>query len=383
MAALSLTACVGRAGPVGNANVPQPAKSVQLDLYLGKWYEMARYEAPFQKGCDGVTADYSMRDDGKIDVVNRCIKDGKTSTAKGKAKLVDDGNEHIKGAKLKVSFFGPFYGDYWVLDRADDYSWSIVGEPSGRYLWMLTRQANPPAAMRKIIENRVRQMGYDWSLVRQTSHAKMDISDQTVFWQNLQKLCGQKLSGKLLSDEAADADFVGKKMTMHVEKCTDEEVRVPFHVETSPGKWDKSRTWVFTRTHKGVQLKHDHRHDDGTPDAVTNYGGMSKYNMEEMAAEQDKGQENNPNNMAWLHFPVDGESIANFRANGLDKSVTNIWSVGINLNALKPMEQASGPADGDAAKLNAYDAAGNPLPIFTYRLLRTGENARWFEVGFR
>ena len=68
----------------------------------------------------------------------RCRKpDGKISDANGKAKIVDTATK----AKLKVSFFGPFYGDYWVLDRAEDYSWAIVGEPSGRYLWILTREA--------------------------------------------------------------------------------------------------------------------------------------------------------------------------------------------------------------------------------------------------
>lgn len=165
---LALTsACVGKAGPVGNIAVPQPAKAVVVEQYLGKWYEMARYEAPFQKDCEGVTADYSLRDDGKIKVINSCLKDGKRKTAIGKAKIVD-GSEN---AKLRVSFFGPFYGDYWVLDRADDYSWAIVGEPSGRYLWMLTRQAQPDPSVRALIEQRVKQLGYDWNLVRQTDQS--------------------------------------------------------------------------------------------------------------------------------------------------------------------------------------------------------------------
>lgn len=130
--------------PVGNIAVPQPAKSVEISRYLGRWYEIARYEQAFQKGCDGVTADYALRSDGKIAVLNSCRKpDGKQKQAQGKAKIVDTAT----GAKLKVSFFGPFYGDYWVLDRADDYSWSIVGEPSGRYLWILAPSParRPPA----------------------------------------------------------------------------------------------------------------------------------------------------------------------------------------------------------------------------------------------
>ena len=154
--ALSGCAALGPKHPVGNSAVPQPAKSVELQRYLGRWFEVARYEQSFQKGCEGVTADYSLRDDGKIRVVNTCRKpDGKITDAVGKAKIVDPATN----AKLKVSFFGPFYGDYWVLDRADDYSWAIVGEPSGRYLWLLSRQPNP--ANRDALIARARALGYD------------------------------------------------------------------------------------------------------------------------------------------------------------------------------------------------------------------------------
>lgn len=168
---LLLAGCASLAskGPVGNKAVPQPAKSVDLDRYLGRWYELARYEASFQKNCEAVTADYSLNDDGTIKVLNSCRQDsvdGKLRTATGKAKVVDS----VTNAKLKVSFFGPFYGDYWVLDHADDYSWSIVGEPSGRYLWLLSRDAKPSDEKRQAIYDRVRGLGYDWSLVRETKH---------------------------------------------------------------------------------------------------------------------------------------------------------------------------------------------------------------------
>jgi len=173
---LALAGCMGRPGPVGNPAVPQPAKPVALDAYLGKWYEYGRYEAPFQKGCEGVVAEYSLRSDGKIKVVNSCYKgslSGKFEQSTGKAKLV----EGAQGAKLKVSFFGPFYGDYWVLDRSEKtadnrYEWSIVGEPSGRYLWMLTREANPDKELANFLEQRVRNLGYDWTLVRLTQQPK-------------------------------------------------------------------------------------------------------------------------------------------------------------------------------------------------------------------
>lgn len=151
--------------PIGNAAVPQPAKSVDIGRYLGRWYEIARYEQSFQKDCDGVTADYALRGDGKISVVNTCRKpDGKIKRASGKAKIVDPAS----GAKLKVSFFGPFYGDYWVLDHADDYSWSIVGEPSGRYLWILARDPNPTRAARNALVARAAALGYDTSMLRYT-----------------------------------------------------------------------------------------------------------------------------------------------------------------------------------------------------------------------
>ena len=104
MAALGLAACstlVSR-HPVGNSSVPQPVKPVDLQKYLGRWYEIARYEQGFQKGCEGVTADYVLRTDGTINVLNRCRKPGgKLSEAQGRAKIVD----RTTNAKLKISFF--------------------------------------------------------------------------------------------------------------------------------------------------------------------------------------------------------------------------------------------------------------------------------------
>jgi apolipoprotein D and lipocalin family protein len=152
--------------PVGNAAVPQPAKGIELSRYLGRWYEIARYEQRFQKGCQGVTADYSLRQDGNIDILNRCREaDGEIREARGTAKVVDKATN----AKLKVSFFGPFTGDYWVLDHADDYSWSIVGESSGRYLWILAREATPGEAEVEELIHRVEAMGYDISMLVRTT----------------------------------------------------------------------------------------------------------------------------------------------------------------------------------------------------------------------
>lgn len=161
---LALSACV--AGPVGNPHPPQPAKRVDLDRYAGRWYEVARYDMRFEKGCEGVTAEYSKRPDGLIRVLNTCHQgavDGPVKVSEGKAKVADTATS----AKLKVSFFGPFWGDYWVLDHADDYSWSIVGEGSGRYLWLLSR-ALPTQADRAALTARAKALGYDTSLLRPT-----------------------------------------------------------------------------------------------------------------------------------------------------------------------------------------------------------------------
>ena len=170
LAGLGLAACASlTAGPVGNAAVPPPTKPVDLTRYVGLWYEMARYENRFERNCEAVTAEYRQRPDGLIDVINSCHKasvEGPLKVAKGRAKVVAGS----ANAKLKNAFFGPFFGDYWVLDRADDYSRSIVGEPSGRYLWILTRQANPDPATRELLHARVKTLGYDTRLLRQTAH---------------------------------------------------------------------------------------------------------------------------------------------------------------------------------------------------------------------
>jgi apolipoprotein D and lipocalin family protein len=129
---------------------------------LGHWFEIARYDQHFERGCGAATADYALRPDGRIDVLNRCRRaDGRVEEARGIAKVADVETN----AKLKVSFFPPFYGDYWILDHSGDYSWSIVGEPSGRYLWILSRLANPDDARIGRLVNRAAALGYDTSLL--------------------------------------------------------------------------------------------------------------------------------------------------------------------------------------------------------------------------
>jgi apolipoprotein D and lipocalin family protein len=167
--ALSACATFSR-GPVGTVRVPQPAKSVDLSRYSGLWYEIGRYENGFERDCEAVTAEYAGREDGLMAIRNTCRQGGiagEVRVSEGKAKIVKGSGN----AKLKVSFFGPFYlGDYWVLDHADDYSWSLVGEPSGRYLWLLSRTARPSPEFREALIKRAREFGYDPSLIRETRH---------------------------------------------------------------------------------------------------------------------------------------------------------------------------------------------------------------------
>jgi apolipoprotein D and lipocalin family protein len=133
---------------------------VDLDRYLGTWHEIARYPAPFQEGCVATSATYSRREDGGIRVVNRCrvgSMDGELREAEGRAKLVDTDTN----ARLKVTFFWPFYGDYWILGLGHDYEWALIGEPSRRYLWILSRTREmEPEVLERIIR-RLPELGYD------------------------------------------------------------------------------------------------------------------------------------------------------------------------------------------------------------------------------
>ncbi len=156
---LFLTACAGQ--PINRtSDTPLPVAQVETEPYLGLWHEAARLPNRFERGCVAATAEYAPRDDGMISVVNTCTRaDGSTRDAEGKARRVGEGDE----GKLKVSFFGPFWADYWVLERADDYSWSIVGEPEGRYLWVLTRAERITPEERALFDARLRALGYDTS----------------------------------------------------------------------------------------------------------------------------------------------------------------------------------------------------------------------------
>lgn len=158
---LLLAAVTALLGGCGGKHPPLPTvERVDLDRYLGTWYEIARYPAPFQEGCVATSANYSLRDGGGIRVLNRCLVerfDGELREAEGRAKIVD----RDTNARLKVTFFWPFYGDYWVLGLGPDYEWALVGEPSRKYLWILSRSRQMAPAVYAEIVARLPALGYD------------------------------------------------------------------------------------------------------------------------------------------------------------------------------------------------------------------------------
>jgi len=120
--------------------------------------------------------------------------------------------------------------------------------------------------------------------------------------------CGRAYAGRITANEPATADdpFDGKALVMHVRDCAPGELRIPFHVGD-----DHSRTWVVTRTTAGLRLKHDHRHEDGSADVLTMYGGDSV----------------TPGSAARQEFPVDADSRSLFEREGLKASVDNTWAI--------------------------------------------------------
>ena len=168
-------------------------------------------------------------------------------------------------------------------------------------------------------------------------------ASQESFWDNLTSHCGSTYAGDLASSDQRDVDFEGRRMFAHWAECSGNRVAIAFHVEDddAPGGWDRSRTWIITRSADGLRLKHDHRHADGSEDAVTRYGGDTLSTG--TARVQD--------------FPVDAFSHALFEREGLDRSLTNVWRVEVS-------------------------PAGAPGAMFAYQLTRRNDPTRLFRVEF-
>lgn len=131
-------------------------------------------------------------------------------------------------------------------------------------------------------------------------------SPQNAFFAQVAGLCGQSFEGRVVSAEAADAQFANQRLVMHVRECSSREIRIPFHVGDN-----RSRTWIISRTGDGLRLKHDHRHEGGEEDVLTQYGGDT---AAEGTAERQE-------------FPADTYSRDLFVANNIPQSVANVWAV--------------------------------------------------------
>jgi len=141
LAAAGAGAVAGIAVAAASASRSTVRTVPQLDLrrYTGRWYEIARFPNRFQRACESdVTATYTLRSDGRITVVNECrTGEGKTKKATGSARLADDRGP---ASELRVTFFWPFFGDYWVIGLDPEYRWAVVGAPDRDYLWILSRE---------------------------------------------------------------------------------------------------------------------------------------------------------------------------------------------------------------------------------------------------
>ncbi len=170
-ALVTLAACASQPDYREAEAAPTVVETVDLNRYAGLWYEQARYPNAFEEGCEGVTAEYRQRDDGKLDVINTCREgsvSGPERVAEGVARVVDGSDN----AKLKVKFapqWVPFAsGDYWILHLEPDYSAVLVGDPSGKYLWILSRQPELDAATYSKIVTRAEELGYLSDPLRRT-----------------------------------------------------------------------------------------------------------------------------------------------------------------------------------------------------------------------
>ena len=148
-------------------NTLEVVPHVELEKYLGKWYEIARLPFRFEDGCTDVTATYSLSKDGNVSVLNECLKDGKLKQTKGKAKVVDKNT----GAKLKVTFFWPFSADYWIINLGENYDYAIVGSPSRKYLWILSRNPQMDEKLFFQLVESVKSKGFNVGKLIKTSHS--------------------------------------------------------------------------------------------------------------------------------------------------------------------------------------------------------------------
>jgi len=157
---------------LGCVNIPEnvsPVTGFNIDQYLGTWYEIARLDHSFERGLEKVTAEYSLRDDGGIKVVNKGF-DSKKNIWKetiGKAYFIDDSDI----GRLKVSFWGPFYGAYNIIDLdKENYSYSLVCGPNKSYLWILAREPHMEESLKSKLVKKAKDLGFETEKMIYVSH---------------------------------------------------------------------------------------------------------------------------------------------------------------------------------------------------------------------
>jgi apolipoprotein D and lipocalin family protein len=139
---------------------PETVQYVDLERYAGEWYEIARYPNRFQQNCPASKATYSLLPNGKVKVLNECWDRGYRKVLRsvtGKARVVDAQSN----ARLKVTFFWPFSGDYWIIGLGDDYEYAVVGHPDRKYLWILSRNPEMEEELYGRISDDLKKQGYD------------------------------------------------------------------------------------------------------------------------------------------------------------------------------------------------------------------------------
>ena len=150
-----------------NSQTLQTVPAVDLQKYSGKWFEIASFPQQFQKGCHCTTAEYTISEKGYVIVENRCNRDsinGKQSYIKGKAFA----DKNTGNTKLKVQFFWPFRGKYWIIDLANDYSYAVVSNPNKKYLWILSRTQKMDLDVYQQIILRLKEKGFDLAKLQNT-----------------------------------------------------------------------------------------------------------------------------------------------------------------------------------------------------------------------
>jgi apolipoprotein D and lipocalin family protein len=154
-----------------NANSPAIIQNFELNKYLGTWYEIARLDHSFERDLSQVTANYSLRSDGKVKVVNRGFKNSKNtwSESVGKAKFAGLKSE----GSLKVSFFGPFYGAYNIVMLDEDYKYALVVSTGTKYMWLLSRTTTIPDIIKTSYLKKASELGINIDELIWVEHKKL------------------------------------------------------------------------------------------------------------------------------------------------------------------------------------------------------------------